>query len=112
DAAGLKDAFHHAAGEVNRHGETNSLIATSATKDGGVEADEPAFGINQRAAGISGIDGGVGLDEVLDVFDAEPTASDRAGNAHGYGLADAEGIADRHYHVADLQVIAVAHDDG
>ena len=34
--------------------------------DGGVDADHPALGVGQRAAGVAGVERGVGLDDVLD----------------------------------------------
>ena len=37
--------------------------------DGGVDADQPAFGVDQRAARVAGVDGRVGLDEVLEGVD-------------------------------------------
>ena len=64
--------------------------------------------VDQRAARIAGIDRGVGLDEVLIALDAETAAPERADDARGDGLAEAERIADRHHVVTDLQPIAVA----
>ena len=61
-----------------------------------------AVGGHQRAAGIAGIDGGVGLDEELIVAGADLGARQRRDDAHGHGLADAEGIADRQHQVAHL----------
>ena len=59
--------------------------------------------VDQRAAGIAGIDGGVGLDEELVVGDADLRARHRRHDAVGHGLADAERIADGEHQVADLQ---------
>ena len=60
-------------------------------------------GVDQRAAGVAGVDRGVGLDEVLEGVDAEAGAAERRDDAAGHRLADAEGIADREHHVADAQ---------
>ena len=46
------------------------LRAARAREDRGVDADQAAVEIDQRAAGIARIDGGVGLDEELVVADA------------------------------------------
>ena len=67
--------------------------------------------IDQRAAGIAGIDRGIGLDEELIVGDADLRARQRRDDAVGHGLADAERIADREHHVADLQLVGIAEID-
>ena len=69
--------------------------------------DHAAVHIDQRAAGIAGIDGGVGLDEELIVADADVGARHRRDDAVRHGLADAERIADRQHHVADLQIVGI-----
>ena len=81
--------------------------------NGGVDTDEPAFGIHQRAAGIAGVDGRVGLNEILILVETrQAAAAQRADNAHRHGLADTEGIADGEHNVADFQLVAVAQRDG
>ena len=67
--------------------------------------------VDQRAAGVAGIDRGVGLDEELIVGDADLRARHRRDDAVGHGLADAERIADRQHHVADLQIVGIAEVD-
>ena len=88
-------------------------IAAAAAENGGVDADEPAFSINQRATGIARVDGGVGLDEILVLVEARQTASAQgADNPHGDRLANAEGIPDGQNHIANLQQVAVGKRDG
>ncbi len=54
------------------NGEADALIAFRAVSDdGGVDADQFAAIVHQRAAGIAGVDGGVGLDEVFVLLDSE-----------------------------------------
>ena len=65
DLAVFDEALHHVAGEVDGNGEADALVAAAAAEDGGVDADQPAVGVHERAAGVAGIDGGVGLDEIL-----------------------------------------------
>jgi hypothetical protein len=86
---------HDRAGHVGRDREADALVPAGARQDRGVDADELAVEIDQRAAGVAGVDRGVGLDEVLVLLDAQAGAADRADDAHGHRLADAEGIADR-----------------
>ena len=76
--------------------------------DRGVDADQAAGEIDQRAAGIAGIDRGVGLDEELVVGDPDLGARQRRDDAVGHGLADAERIADGEHDVADLQLVGIA----
>ena len=85
----------------------DALRAAGAREDRGVDADELAAEIDQRAAGIAGIDRGVGLDEELIVGDADLCARDRRDDAVRHGLADAERIADREHQVADLQRVGI-----
>jgi hypothetical protein len=59
--------------------------------------------VDQRAAGIAGIDRRIGLDEELIVGDADLRARQRRDDAMRHGLADAERIADGEHHVADQQ---------
>ena len=69
----------------------------------GVDADQFAAQIHQRAAGIAGIDGGVGLDEVLVAVGVDAGAAERADDARGHRVLQAERIADGDHIVADLE---------
>ena len=111
DATVAYEAVHDVAGEVGGDGEADALVAAGAAEDGGVDADEAALNIHERAAGVAGVDGGVGLDEVFVVFDAEVAAAGGADDAGGDGLADAEGVADGEHDVAYLDLVAVGHGD-
>ena len=66
------------------------------------------FMIDQRAAGIAGIDRGIGLDEELVVGDADLGARQRRDDAARHRLADAEGIADGEHEIADLEIVGIA----
>jgi hypothetical protein len=86
--------------------------------DGGVHADDLAGHIDQRAAGVAGVDGGVGLDELLELVgravgaglvDGAVLGGDDAG---GDGLGEGEGAADGEDPVADLGAVGVAELDG
>ena len=79
--------------------------------------------VDQRAAGIAGVDCGIGLDEILETIDAELIASERAHNSEGDGAAEAKRIADGENDVTDLngfgrserdrgQVVALRLDHG
>ena len=80
-------------------------------KDRGVNTDKLAGQIDQRAAGIAGIDRGVGLDEELIVGNADLSASERRDDAVRHRLADAERVADGEHDVADLQLVRISKID-
>ena len=54
----------HRLGEVDRDREPDALRGACL---GGVDADDVAGGVEQRAAAVAGVDRGVGLDEVVEV---------------------------------------------
>ena len=53
DMAVLDEAVHDVAGEVDGDGEADALVAAAAAQNGGVDADEPAVGVHQRAARVA-----------------------------------------------------------
>src|ERR1019366_3637784 len=118
DRAAADEPFHDAAREIDGDGKTDAFISHGTAFDLRVDADEPAFGVHERAAGISRIDGGVSLDEVLDGVagarhaNVAAVAAQRADNAHRHALTDFEWIADREHNVAHFEFIAVAEGDG
>ena len=68
--------------------------------------------IDQRTAGIAGIDGGVGLDKELIVGDADLGAGKRRDDAARYRLPHPERVADGKHQVADFEAVEVAEFDG
>src|SRR5207247_3742797 len=59
------DLVHDEAGQVRGHGEADPLVAAGLRVDGGVDADELAAGVDEGPAGVAGIDGGGGVDDIL-----------------------------------------------
>ncbi len=103
---------------IGRHGEADALRAHGLGIDGGVHADDLASHVDERAAGVAGIDGGIGLDEALELvgdavgagfIDLAVLGGDDAGRD---GLVEAEGAADSEYPVANLGAVRVAELDG
>ena len=95
-------------GEVDGDGEADALPLGV---DGGVDADNLAGHVDERPTGISGVDAGVGLQEVgKDVAAARHDiaallgADDACGNAG----AEAEGVADGDDPVADAGAVGIA----
>ena len=104
----LNDEPHH----VGRNRKSDAVRAAAPREDRSVDADEPAVHVDQRAARIAGIDGGVGLDEELIVGDADLRAGQRRDDAARHRLADAERIADGEHEIADFEAVGVAELDG
>ncbi len=93
-----------------RRGEADADRASRGGENCGVDADHLALQIEQRPAGITLVDRGVGLKEVVirPVVDIAIAGGNDAG---GHGFAEAERIADRHHAVADAHLVAVAEFD-
>ena len=72
-----------------------------------VDADDLAIEVEQRAAGIAAIDGGVGLDVVV-VRTGIDVAVARRDDAGGHRAAEAERIADRDHPFAEPQLVGIA----
>ncbi len=64
DAAGLDDLVGGGLDDLRGNGEARAGEGAAAGDDEGVDADQFAMRIHQRSAGVAGVDGGVGLDEV------------------------------------------------
>ena len=52
---------------VGGHGEADALVAAATGVDGGVDADDLAIHVDQRTAGVAGVDGRIGLNERLEL---------------------------------------------
>ena len=106
-AAVIEDLLHDAARQIHRDRKADALDADIAAvvlvEHRGVDADQLAARVDQRAAGIAGIDRGIGLNEILEGRDAELTAAGGADDAVGDGLRQAQRIADRQHRIPDLQ---------
>ena len=80
-----------------------------AREDCGIDADEIAVEIDERAAGIARIDRRIRLDEELIVGDADLGARQRRDDAARHRLPDAERIADGEHQIADFEIVGIAH---
>src|SRR3546814_2077646 len=91
---------HHAGGQVRGDREAQADVAghrAARVEACGVEADQLAGEVDQRAAGVARIDRGVGLDEVLEAHARHVAAADRGDDARGHRLARSE------EHTSELQ---------
>jgi hypothetical protein len=84
-------------------------LCPRARGDHGVDADDLAVPVEQRASGVAGVDGGVGLDGFVDDQAVGLLhLADGTDDAAGEGSGEAEGIADGVDLLADLQIGGVA----
>ena len=92
-------------GLVDRHREADAVAAAGGARDGGVDADRPTLPVDQRTAGIAGVDRGIGLDQVVQLAHlGGDRAAECAHDAGGHRLAEAERAPDGDRHLADLHV--------
>jgi len=89
-------------------GEADAVVTATFAGDCGVDADDFAGKVDECAAAVAGIDGGIGLDEVLIALDAQVLAANRADDAGGDGLGKPERRADGDDPFADLELRGVS----
>ena len=110
--AGLDDLLGRGPGDLRGNGEAGAGKRAAVGDDEGVDADQLAVRIHQRAAGVAGIDGRVGLNKVAGlarivgvrigpVERADDAARDRE-------LEVAEGTAEGQHGLAGMQLGRVA----
>lgn len=117
DAVMLKNAGEHAFDGADRDGKTDVLGFGG---DGGVDAYYLACCVDEGATGVAGVDGGVGLDEVSEMFDVAAVATGGGDATAGSGdnascdgvLVLAEGVADGDNCLADGDCARVAECGG
>ncbi|KAG1266985.1 hypothetical protein G6F66_014079 [Rhizopus arrhizus] len=110
----LDQLVDHAARQVGGNRQAQADVAGHAAlriEAGGIDADQLALQVDQRATGIARVDRRIGLDEVLAAQAADAAATHGRDDAGGDRLAEAERIADGHHEVAHPQLVAVAELD-
>src|SRR3569623_593837 len=101
-------------GAFDRHGEPDAdeHALRSGIENGSYDADYFAVGVDQRAARVARIDGGIELDQVFQqtiTFRRNELAPQTGDNAGGDRRADAERKADRKYFLARIEIGGSAH---
>ena len=107
----VSDLRHH----IGRHSESHALEAATAAENGGIDADEATIDVDERAAGVPGIDRGIGLDKVLVTLDIgkDPDVTAlRTDDAARDRFTDTKGIADGEHAVAHFDLGGVGKGDG
>ena len=103
----LRICSNDVADDVARRREADAFAAARLRVDEGVDADQPALGIDQRAAAVARIDGRVGLDVDHRVFRRQ-LARDGADDAERDRRVEAERAAEREHQLARPQRVGVA----
>ena len=104
----LDQLGHDLTREVDRDREADALIAAGLAVDLAVDADQLAARVDERAAGVARIDGGVGLDEVVVAGELRIVPVGRRDDAKRHRLAERERVADREHPFGDAQLARVA----
>jgi hypothetical protein len=105
-----QDLFHDAAHQIDGIAKPMPSGPPYCTvQHRGVDADQIALRIDERAAGVAEIDGGVGLNEILESRQSQLAAAGGADDALRHGLADPVGIADGEHDIAHPQRVGAAH---
>jgi hypothetical protein len=110
DAAVLDQVLRNAARGVDRNREADAGSGSAGREDRAVDADYLAVRIEQRAAGISAVDGGIGLNGFVDESGVAGLhgAAERADDASGECAGETEGIADSEGALAHDEIARVA----
>ena len=95
-------------GKIAGNRKADAHVTAAAAENGGVDTHHLAVQIDQRATGVTRIDRGIGLDEVLVVIDTDAGAAFGTDYTDGQRVTQTEGIADGHYPFTDLQTRRVS----
>src|SRR3984957_8957357 len=102
----------HGFSGIDRNGKSNAGTLPDGGSDDGVNTDDFAMPVKQRASGVTRIDGGVGLDRLLDERSVRLLYSaDRTDDALSEGSRESEGIADGINFLPDLKIAGLAEND-
>ena len=106
------DRVVHLHSSVDRHGETNALVAAAPARDHGIDTDYFAVDVQQRPAAVTGIDRRIGLNKVLKtatgVVAVRHIASERANDTRRDSRIETERRTDRHSPVPYLDGVGVS----
>src|SRR5690606_24069361 len=93
--------------EIGWNGEADADRTSRTAVDRRIDANHLALHVNQRTAGIAGIDRRIGLDEIAEVTDAAERARNGRNDAARRGLPDPERIANREHKITHLQRLGI-----
>src|SRR5439155_12615857 len=96
-------------GHVDGNGETNAL---GRLDDSRIDADDLAGGVHEGSAAVARVQGGVGLDDIVnqvpgDGAEGPAQGADHAGSDRRF---EAEWTADRHHQLTDAELGGIAEE--
>ena len=107
----LDQLVHNVHRHVGGDGEADAHIAAGGGEDGGVDTDQLAVEIDQRAAGVARVNGGVGLNKILVALDTQAGAAQRRHDTGGHRLTETEGVADGDHEITHLETGGIGDTD-
>ena len=96
---------------ITRNGKANADAAAAWRQNRGVDTNQLAVQVQQRAAGITSVNRGIGLDKVLQPFKVQTAATECGNNAGCGGLPEAKWITDGHGEIANAKFIGIGDRD-
>src|SRR5262249_35054459 len=108
DAAQVYKIVEHRFRGIDGDGKADARTLLGASgQDHGVDSDLLRTRVQQRAAGIAGIDGRIGLDSFVNEAARSTDRADGADDAARHGAAQAKWVADGKHLLPDHQVLGV-----
>src|SRR5262249_1445450 len=93
---------------IRRHGEPHALVSKRLRVNRGIDADHFAVHVHQWATGVAGIDGGVCLNERLELTTGVDIAPDSGNDARGHRVFQTEWAAYSQHPIAHGHALRVA----
>ena len=110
--AKFAEVFHHLVHNGGRDSKAVSAVRTRFGVDHRVDADQFARSIDECTAGVTGIDGGIGLNEAFYRIGRLHGTGFRADDAGSDGGGEAIRIADGEHPFSDFQFLTATYGDG
>jgi hypothetical protein len=108
DFSEIENLAHDRACDLRGYRETDADIATRATDNRRIDTDQFAAQIHERTPRITGVDRGVGLDEVFVPIATDTATAQRADDPGRYRMTESERVADCEHEIAYPNTLRVA----
>ena len=93
---------------LGRHGEAHALVARAFGINCRVDANDLSTHVHQWAAGVAGVDGGVGLNHGLELASGNDVAALGRDDSRGHSGVQPKGAANSQHPIAHLHGVRVA----
>src|SRR4029077_18827690 len=112
DATFSTQALHYLTRQICWNSKADSLVSAAAGEDRGIDAEQPALDVNERATRVAHVNSCVGLNKILVINNSHAATANRADDPHCDRLPKPKGIANRQHNVACSRFVAVSKVDG